>query len=169
MKKIYGILAATLLLLVMVPIAVTAEPNVVSKEVLKQEKPSYEYQYQYQLYDSAAGLSEDESSGKIKVRGIWGHAGDNKSDGYFGGYLTRRGRFGVLKGLYNLTGNETKTRIFGVMKHGYFNGKIIKDDGTKCHVIGLYKVDKEERLLKLRWMTRLGNGWSVGKIIIPET
>ncbi len=170
MKKMYGILAATLLLMAMVPIAVTAEPNIaVSKEVMKQEKPTYEYQYQNQLYDSAAGLSEDESFGKIMVRGLWGHAGDNKSDGYFGGYIERTGRFGVFKGLYNLTGNESKTRIYGIMKHGYFNGRIINDDGTKCHVVGLYKVDEEEQLLKLRWMTRLGNGWGVGKIIIPET
>lgn len=167
MKKIYGILAATLLLLTMVPIAVTAEPNVVSKEVMKQEKPAYEYQYK--LYDLGAGPSDDESSVKIKVRGLWGHAGDNESDGYFGGYLTRRGRFGVFKGLFNLTGNESKTRIFGIMRHGYFNGKIINDDGSKYHVVGLYKVDKEDQLLKLRWMTRLGNGWGVGKIIIPET
>jgi hypothetical protein len=166
MKKTYGILAATLLIMGMVPIAVTAEPTAdVSNEVMKQEKPTNKYQYKNQLYDQVVGPTQDETSVKIKVRGIWGDSGDNESDGYFGGYLKRRGRLGVFKGLYNLTGNETKTKIFGVMRHGYFNGRIITVDGNKCHIVGLYKIDKDNQLLKLRWMTPFGNGWGVGKII----
>ena len=41
------------------------------------------------------------------------------------------------------------------MRHGYFNGKIILEDGGRYPVTGLYKVDREDQLFKLRWMVHL--------------
>ena len=82
--------------------------------------------------------------------------------------ITLRNRVGVFNRLYNMTGNESKTRIVGIMRHGYFNGKIITDDGDKCPVTGLYKINRENQLFKLRWMTPHGTGWAVARIILPE-
>ena len=82
--------------------------------------------------------------------------------------ITQRNRVGVFNRLYNMTGNESKTRIVGIMRHGYFNGKIITEDGGKCPGTGLYKINRENQVFKLRWMTPHGTGWAVARIILPE-
>ena len=120
-----------------------------------------------QLYDTDEPPENDPQK-KVVLRGIWGHSGYNESDGYFGAEITRRNRVGVFKGLYNTTGNESKTRILGIMRHGYFNGKIITEDGGKCPITCLYRINRENQLFKLRWMTPHGNGWAVARIIISE-
>ena len=104
----------------------------------------------------------------VKIRGVWGLSGDNESDGYFGARIVRRGRFGVLKGLYNKTDNESFGKVFGIMKKGYFNGRVVNPAGESCKITGLYHVDQEEKILKMRWMTPLNSGWAVGKIILEE-
>lgn len=112
---------------------------------------------------------QDECQKKyVKIRGIWGLSGDNESDGYFGGRIVRRGRFAVLKGLYNKTDNESFGKVFGIMKKGYFNGRVVNPEGESCKITGLYHVDKENEILKMRWMTPRLNGWAVGKIILSE-
>ncbi len=103
-----------------------------------------------------------------KVRGIWGLAGDNESDGYFGGKIVRRGRVAVFKGLYNKTDNETFGKVVGIFKRGYFLGKVVNPEGESCRITGLYKVDKEEKIFKIRWMTPHLSGWAAGKIIPVE-
>lgn len=103
----------------------------------------------------------------VKIRGIWGHSGDNESDGYFGGRITRRERVGVFKGVYNTTGSDNRTQFVFLMKKGYLNGKIITDEG-EYSITGLYKVDKEKNLLKLRWMTAHAEGWAVARILMPD-
>jgi hypothetical protein len=103
-----------------------------------------------------------------KVRGIWGFAGDNESDGYFGGQLIKNRRVVIFRGVYNTTDNESYGKVVGIMKRGYFNGRLVTPDGEKCRITGLYKIDKENKTLKLRWMTPQKMGWAVAKIILPD-
>ena len=53
------------------------------------------------------------------------------------------------------------------MKKGYFNGKIFSYDG-ETKITGLYKIDRENQLLKLQWMIPFQGGWAVGRISLPE-
>ncbi|RLF53388.1 MAG: hypothetical protein DRN24_01040 [Thermoplasmata archaeon] len=101
----------------------------------------------------------------ILLKGIWGYAGDNESDGYLIGKIIRNHRAGVFRGFYNTTNNETRGRIFGVMKHGYFNGRVVTPDGENCRIVGIYKINKEDRSFKLRWMTPHKTGWAIAKIL----
>ncbi len=168
MKKIYGILVAAGILLAMIPVSAMAYSDTeFVPYAMAQENTHVEQLDKQQLY-AADEPPDDGPQKKVVLRGIWGHAGDNESDGYFGARITRRNRVGVFNGLYNTTGNESKTRIVGIMRHGYFNGKIITEDGDKCPVTGLYKINRENQVFKLRWMTPRGTGWAVARIILPE-
>ena len=103
---------------------------------------------------------------RIKFRGIWGYEGSNETCGYLGGVLVKRERVVVLKGLWNTTDNMTKGNIVGILKKGYFNGKIITQNQTKCRIVGLYRYDAENNLLHLRWMTAQQTGWAHCRIIV---
>ena len=169
MKKIFGILAAAGILLVMFPVSVMADPVEVTGENAVDAK-NYQWMYrnrQQKCYNEMRPISDDPEK-QVCLRGIWGYSGDNESDGYFGGRITRRNRVGVFKGLYNISGDENKSGLIGVMRFCYFNGRIITSNGSKCPVVGLYKFDKEEQLFKLRWMTPHRDGWAVARIVIPE-
>jgi len=169
MKKMYGVLIVVGTLLAMVPVtAMTDSVTEYDLDYMMQENAKLQLKNRQQMRTVGGGPTDDAHQKKIGLRGIWGHAGDNESDGYFGARITRRNRVGVFNGLYNATDNESKTRIVGIMRHGYFNGKIITEDGGKCPVTGLYKINKENQLFKLRWMTSHGNGWAVARIILPE-
>ena len=168
MKNMYGILVAAGILFAMIPVSAMAYSDTeFVPYAMMQENTYVEQLNEQQLYiaDEPPGNG---SQKKVGLRGIWGHAGDNESDGYFGARITRRNRVGVFNGLYNITGNESKTRIVGIMRHGYFNGKIVTEDGGKCPVAGLYKINKENQLFKLCWMIPHGNGWAVARMIFPE-
>lgn len=104
----------------------------------------------------------------LKFRGIWGFAGDNESDGYFGGRIIKHKRALVLKGVYNKTGSEEYGKVFGIMRKGYFNGKVISPEGEKCHITGLYKFDRQNNTFRMKWMTPHANGWAGAKIIVSE-
>lgn len=169
MKKIYGILAAAGILLAMIPVSAATYPgNDFGQDIVVQEKEGFQQQIRQQPRTPMGASTADASQKYVKVRGIWGYAGDNESDGYFGGRITRKGRFGVFRGLYNVTGNESKGKIVGIMKRGYFNGRLTTPNGSKCHITGLYKIDKENHLLKLRWMTPHKSGWAVARITVPD-
>jgi hypothetical protein len=114
------------------------------------------------LDPSAASVST-ESKQYLIVKGRWGQGSDNETDGYFGARIIRRGRVGVFKGVYNKTDDSERHQIVGIMKKGYFNGKIITDEG-EYKITGLYRVDKENKLLKLQWMVPGSGGWAVGRI-----
>jgi hypothetical protein len=103
---------------------------------------------------------------QVKFRGIWGYEGSNETCGYLGGVLVKRERVVVLKGLWNTTDNMTKGNIVGILKRGYFNGKIITQNQTKCRIVGLYRYDAENNLLHLRWMTAQQTGWIHCRIIV---
>ena len=109
----------------------------------------------------------DCSQGYLKIRGKWGQGKEKDADGFFGGRITRKGRVYVFKGVYNKTGEDERTRIVGFMKKGYFNGKIITDEGEH-KITGLYTIDKENKLLKLQWMIPGHAGWAVGRISVPS-
>lgn len=169
MKKIYGILVATGILFAMIPVSAATYPaNDFGQDVAVQEKAGFLQQIRQQPRTDMGASTADAPQKYVKVIGIWGYTGDNESDGYFGGRITRKGRFGVLRGLYNVTGNESKGKIVGIMKRGYFNGRLTTSNGSKCHITGLYKIDKENHLLKLRWMTPHKSGWAIAKITIPD-
>ena len=109
----------------------------------------------------------------VKVRGLWGVGKDNESDGYWGGRLTMRhgpngGRVGVFKGVYNTTDSDEMIRFGGILKKGYFNGKIKDENGSSSKISGLYKFDREKNLLKMQWMVPHHGGWAVARLSAPE-
>ncbi len=103
----------------------------------------------------------------ITVLGKWGEGKDHDFDGFFGGRITRKGRFGVFVGAYNKTGEEERTRIVGIMKQGYFNGKIISDD-CEYRVTALYSIGTENDLIKMQWMVKGQGGWAIGRIDVTS-
>jgi len=94
-----------------------------------------------------------------KFRGSWGYTDQNETAGYVSGVIGRKGRVGYLKGIWNNTGNDKNGRVVGFLKRGYFNGKIMTEDGA-CRITGLYKINKEKQSLNLRWMTANKVGWA---------
>jgi len=114
------------------------------------------------------GLNEQIEEGKandITVMGKWGYGREQTADGFFAAKLFRRGRVGVFKGVYNVSGEDERTPIVLLLKKGYIVGKIITDSGP-VKVTGLYSIDREQELLKMQWMTPGKAGWAVGKISI---
>ena len=114
--------------------------------------------------DTTLPFSNDTS--RVKFRGIWGYEGSNETSGYLGGVLVKRERVVVLKGLWNTTDNMTKGNIVGILKRGYFNGRIITQNQTICRIVGLYRYDAENNLLHLRWMTAQQTGWAHCRILV---
>jgi len=196
MKKIAGMLVVAGLMLLVVPVTAMADPITEfdgSSAVCEEAGYAKQYKNKYgSLNTSDAGLvseariknrnlvrqrlyngeepTQDAAPDNkyVKLRGMWDLAGDNESDGYFGGQITRRGRFAVFRGLYNKTDNETHGKIFGIMKRGYFNGGIVTPDGEKCRITGLYKIDRDNKTFKMRWITPHNAGWAVAKTILPD-
>jgi hypothetical protein len=105
------------------------------------------------------------NNGSARIRGVWGYAGDNVTQGYFGVKIVQKNNIYQLGGRWNTTDNESSGKIIGVLRRGYFNGKIILSNGSKIPITGLYRVDKEKNQIFLRWMTPEQDGWAVGKII----
>ena len=97
---------------------------------------------------------------KIRFKGIWGFSDDNETDGYVAGYIKKRGRVGILRGVWNYTDNESKGRIKGIFRCGYFNGRVITPGGATLPITGLYRADKENQTVHLRWMTPRHSGWA---------
>jgi len=103
---------------------------------------------------------------RVKFRGIWGYEGANETSGYLGGVLVKREHVVVLKGLWKTTDNTTKGKIVGILKKGYFDGKIIAQNQTECRIVGLYRYDTENNLLHIRWMTAQQTGWAHCRIVV---
>jgi len=104
----------------------------------------------------------------VEVEGIWGYADKNESSGYFAGKIMKNRRVSILKGVFNTTDNKSKGKIIGIMKHGYFNGKILTGNGTRYPLTGLYDINRENKTIRIRWVTHHEIGWAKAKIIIPE-
>ena len=54
------------------------------------------------------------------------------------------------------------------MKKGYFNGKIIKEDGSETKFTSLYTIDRGNQLLKMQWMVPHHAGWAIAHVQIVE-
>jgi hypothetical protein len=168
MKKIYTMVLMIVVLVTLVPTLVFAD------EIMNETKENNDQlNANVQYGKDTSVLSKADLSGKqFKVRGKWGNAGDKEHDGYFGGVITIKSNendrlYGVFKGRYNKTGEDSSGEFIGFLKKGYFNGKIKFDDG-ETKVTGLYKINRENHLLKLQWMIPFHSGWAVGKISTLE-
>jgi len=53
----------------------------------------------------------------VKLKGLWGFADDNVSDGYFGGKIIFGQKGRIFKGAYNKSDNDTKGRIVGIFNY----------------------------------------------------
>jgi hypothetical protein len=191
MKKIVGMLVATGILLAFVSVSALANPldvfdkdsvivekagylkqyknkirqkNPVDADIYGEARPRYRTLIKSKLYN-ANSLTDDGINKYLKIRGVWGFAGDNESDGYFAGRISRRGRFAFFNGLYNKTDDESYGKLIGIMKKGYFNGVILNSDEDRCIITGLYKINKEDNTFKMRWITPYYGGWAAGKTI----
>ena len=163
MKKIKTLLVVAGIIMIIFPVSTLADDTIeeeiidIDENFLGAEDPG----------DDVVSL--DKCTDKIfKLRGKWGYQGDNLSDGFFGGYIKRRPKCGLFRGLVNSTENEEKFRLVGIMRHGYFNGRVIIDNETFYPVTGLYKVNRDEGIIKLKWMTPRSNGWAVARLLTPE-
>ena len=171
MKKI---LATTILMLVLsmsTAVSVSADSQtietyeyekeplemILSGDISDDSIESNQYQVLKQKRDNYKASNDGQSRPTFK--GIWGYLDDNQTQGYVGGYLGRRGRFGVLKGVWNTTDGSAKGGIAGIMKRGFFNGKIFTEEG-RSRIIGLYRVDRENQTFHMKWMTKNKQGWA---------
>jgi len=104
----------------------------------------------------------------VIVKGKWGNGTDPDFDGYFDGRITFRmtqvgNRIGIFRGLYNKTGEDEKYSLIGIMKKGYFIGKITTS-AAQYKLTGLYYIDQENQLLKMQWMIPRNSGWAIARI-----
>lgn len=90
---------------------------------------------------------------RARFKGVWGYIDDEEIQGYFAGVVGRRGRTGFLKGVWNTTDGEIKGRVSGILKHGFFNGKVINEDGEQARITGFYRVNRENQTFHIKWMT----------------
>jgi hypothetical protein len=186
MKYLWKILAVACITITMIPVTALAEASDIDINYYEEETEidihsteEYKRNKAINIYDSESSntnkleklndvnevfKNEGQSKRHVKFRGIWGLSGDNESDGYFAGKIYFGHKIRILKGFYNKTENETKGRIVGFLKNGYFNGKIITPDGTRSPIIGLFKVDQENKALKMKWMTPHCNGWAAARL-----
>lgn len=162
MKKIYGILISAGVLLSMLSIVAMAAPidgqSITADSGLASQQPDKQIPEDEQINITSP-------SGFVKIRGTWGYQESNESIGNFAGRIVKKGNVVHLVGQYRTNDNQTKGKMAGVLIRGYFNGKFTSADGKEYKITGLYKYDKENKTLKIRWMTADYNGWAVGKII----
>ncbi|RLF28549.1 MAG: hypothetical protein DRN05_03790 [Thermoplasmata archaeon] len=97
---------------------------------------------------------------RAKFVGIWGYLDDNTTKGYVGGIIEKRGRFGYLRGRWNTTDNSTRGRVTGILKKGFFIGKITINNERAQRIVGLYRLDSENKVFHMRWMTPHKVGWA---------
>jgi len=178
MKKLYKILIVAGVLLALMPVSSMADSivdidsplsEIEEKNYVIKDEAKLRVKSKQQLKENyAKEASTDAKERVVKFRGIWGLSDDNESDGYFGGKIIRRQKVTVLKGLYNKTGNESKGKVVGIMKDGYFNGRVINPDGKVCKITGLFKINKDELTFGMHWLTPYNSGWTRSKLIPEE-
>ncbi|HDO19868.1 MAG TPA: hypothetical protein ENG74_03985, partial [Thermoplasmatales archaeon] len=141
MKKMWAVVViATLLMLPLSAMAIpslSANKSICSKSINRERlKMAYKHEWKH----------------KVKVRGIWGYESNNNSSGIFAGVMTKT-RKGIIlfKGIWKTDNNSSKGKIFGIMKKGYFNGRVITE-GKVIPITGLYKVNREKRTIRMKWL-----------------
>ena len=177
MKKIWTTAIIIGMLAMSMSTVVTADADTQTISLYEYEEPIAETKNMYEAAEVkqiektslVSEVSDDnylpssDKASKVKFRGIWGYAGDNETQGYVGGFLGRRGRVGFLKGIWNTTDDSKRGGVAGILKRGFFNGKIVTEDGAS-RITGLYKINKEKQTLYLRWMTANNVGWAYCRI-----
>ena len=180
MKKTYMIVLFVAVIAAMIPTLVIAddiiEENKADSYITELSAVSFFEDDLLDSYFAGDGIARstmlnDSGPHYITIRGKWGSGKDPDFDGNFGGRITARmtqtgKRIGVFRGLYNKTGEDEKYSIVGIMKKGYFNGKITIADG-EYKLTGLYYVDQENQLLKMQWMIPRNAGWAIARIQLP--
>ena len=101
-----------------------------------------------------------------RFKGIWGYQDDNETQGYVGGVLSKRPYVGFLQGLWNTTDNSSAGLVIGILRKGFFNGYVTTRTGDITGIVGLYRVDLEEKTLTMRWMTAQKVGWAYCTLLI---
>ena len=176
MKKQYEILiVAGLLIAILSPTTIGAPEEDLGEDVLNLETEQ-DVQTGEDLgadsgndQDDGYGISAGDCPQKRLVfHGIWGFQDDNSSDGSVAGRLIKRWRFMVFYGFCNSTGTQERARLVGIIRNGYFNGKIFRDNDTTWPITGLLTINREQRLVKLRWMTPYQTGWAVAKMSLVD-
>lgn len=158
MKRIWTTAIIIGMLLMSMGTVVSASANPTTGTFYNYEKQSDEAEALYGSGEDDLALSSKNAK-KARFAGIWGYSGENETKGYVGGFLARKGRVGVLKGLWNTTDNTTKGRVAGILKKGFFVGKITTN-GSGQRIVGLYRVDQEKKVLHVKWMTAQIVGWA---------
>ncbi|MBN2066729.1 MAG: hypothetical protein JW771_08000 [Candidatus Thermoplasmatota archaeon] len=169
-KKIWtGAIVLGILLLGMASVVNASDGSVTSASAMNNMKQA-EYQYRQEEAlpavvgaDALVGQPTADVAPlphiRVRFKGIWGDLGDNETKGYCKGTLGKTGRIGFLNGFYNTT-NGSVGRVRGILKYGYFNGKIITPKGEKRPITGFYRIDQETRSLHIQWMTINRVGWA---------
>ncbi|HHH79718.1 MAG TPA: hypothetical protein ENL13_02320 [Thermoplasmatales archaeon] len=183
MRKILGILASAVVLLVVLPAAsvaatprqfkelknVSEYPGFLAVGQTDEQAPDYGNGQHIKQIRNQRGLQQSGSDHpRLRFRGVWGFAGDNESDGYIAGVITKGRGTAHLYGIWNTIDNESGGKVFGVMRHGYFNGRVTSINGTTYPIAGLYKVDREKHTLKMRWITPRRGGWAAARLGQPH-
>lgn len=127
------------------------------KRYMNGELPTDINTERFQKYKSYNNLRAPKV--KARFKGVWGYTDGEEIEGYVGGVVGRRGRVGFLKGVWNTTDGETKGRVVGILKHGFFNGRITSEDGEKTPITGFYKVNQENNTFGIKWMTPNKSGF----------
>jgi len=179
MKKIYTIVLMIATLAVLIPTLVFADETIIDNEDTYIQSDGnineiIDIEENNELHDGiTSSITKNNLIGKqFQIRGKWGKARNEEIDGYFGGILTIKSThnnrlYGIFNGKYNKTDENNNGELIGIMKNGYFNGKIISSDG-EIKVTGLYRIDRENQLLKMQWMVPFHAGWAVGRINILD-
>jgi len=111
----------------------------------------------------AVGAKATGKKGFVIV-GKWGYKENKEAKGYFLIKPVRKiGKGIIVKGFWNSTESEEKGRIFGLIKRCFFNG-VIRTKERLIPVVGLLKINKEKRVLIMKWMTPRDYGWAIGKV-----
>lgn len=138
-------------------------------EISAGEKPTITQGYPRRLLRKQSAVQNNEELKGVKIKGIWGYQDDNETQGYVGGIIRRQGRCSQFFGRWNTTDSEELGKIGGYLRFGYFVGRIETPEGERFHIMGLYKIDQENHLIKMRWMTPGNTGWTVCKYLLPSS
>ena len=114
---------------------------------------------------SDAALSQLVNNTKTSFHGVWGYNESNDTAGIIAGTLVKHQRGVVLKGRWTTTDNTTQGRVVGVLRNGYFCGRLLMGNSTYYRITGLFRYDSDSKILSLRWMTKANIGWAHCQIL----
>ncbi|RLF36084.1 MAG: hypothetical protein DRN00_03565 [Thermoplasmata archaeon] len=102
---------------------------------------------------------------RVGFKGIWKEDGEK---GKFKGIIIHKGKINIMKGVWESINGTGRGKIVGIMKRGYFIGRIC-EDGNKEPIVGLYKVNRDKKVIKMKWMTPTKEGIAIAKIMLHKS